>query len=134
MDHITKTLDDVAFGPVTRQPGDTPKIDARAWESLEQLGVDPAFYMLMHYEPSGRYGRLVAAFKNRNTRLYRRVSFGFSLPDSSTREPTFEPERDVIAAESFLALCEQGGMICDGLRNGVDALKNRRDRMRGGGV
>lgn len=95
-------IDNVAIGPLKLSPGDNTKIDDRGWQSLIQLGDNPADFMLMHYEPSGYFGRLCAAFKNRNTRQYRRVTFGYSMADPSTRKPKYEPILDVIAARGTL--------------------------------
>lgn len=118
-------IDNVAIGPVNKQPGDNEKIDERAWEAMIILGDDPRDYMLMHYEPSGRFGRLVAAFKNRNTRQYRRVSFQFTERDTATRKPAYEPERDVVAARAYLLECEAYGMQSNGLRQSVADLERR---------
>ena len=124
-------IDNVATGPVTLQPGNRKKIDDRAWEALEQLCADPGSFMLMHYEPSGRFGKLVAGFKHRDTRLYHRVAFSFVMADPSTRLPSWEPLLDWRAQHSLLVDCESSGVRSEGLRRGLQRIRDRVQHLTG---
>ena len=127
--------DDVMHGPVRLRPGDNEKMDVRAWEALEQLGDDCGDFMLMHYEPNGKvYGRIVAAFKHRGTRLYRRVSFGFTDRDPATRAPDWESVRDYLSHKAYTAECESHGIESSGLREGLAQLQSRAERLTKGGA
>ena len=125
-------IDNVATGPVTLHPGDNGKIDDRAWQAFEQLaGHCPCSYMLMSYEPSGRFGRLTAAFKHRATRIYRRVTFGYSSPDPATREPEWETLRDYCAQLSWTRELGDKGIGNSGGAQVLRELRERHERLTG---
>ncbi len=129
-----KTLiDNVATGPVTLRPGERRVIDGRAWNALAMLAGRRALsaYMLMHYEPGGRFGRLCAAFKHRDTRIYRRVSYCYSLPARANREPQFEPMRDYLAQRAFTLEIERCGIVSTGCREVLRELRERAERLTG---
>lgn len=125
-------MHDVIYGPVLK-PGTNHRIDGRAWNTLAMLGGRAALpdLMLMHYEPSGHAGRLVAAFKRRDTRAYRRVSFCFSQPARDARTPRWEPERDCIALHRFIREVEECGVRSTALREALRLQENRVERLTG---
>jgi len=140
-------IDNVIDGPVSLVPGDNPKIDERAWQAYTMLidlpidaqrcrcaGERPyciCRIMLMGYEPSGTFGRLVAQFKSRDTRQYRRVSFGYSCADPVTRRPAWEVERDYIACCAHCATVESMGINGSGLYESALDLHDRAERLTG---